>query len=56
MDMLDIVALCGLELVYDKVEDRYGRAAAWIVTILLAFVVLASMFAIGMAFFRWLYS
>jgi hypothetical protein len=32
MDMLDIVALLGLEWVFDKVEDRYGRAAAWIVT------------------------
>jgi len=56
MDMLDIAALCGLELVYDKVEDRYGRAAAWLVTIVLAFLVLAALFAFGVAFFQWLYS
>jgi Na+/melibiose symporter-like transporter len=30
--MLDILALTGLEWLYDRVEDRYGRAAAWLVT------------------------
>lgn len=28
--MLDIVALTGLEWLYDTVEDRYGTLAAWI--------------------------
>ena len=32
MDMLDVLALTGLEWLYDRVEDRYGRAAAWLVT------------------------
>ena len=56
MDMLDIVALSGLEWVYDKVDDRYGRAAAWVVTTVLAFSVLAAMVTVGVTFFRWLYS
>jgi Na+/melibiose symporter-like transporter len=30
--MLDFVAVAGLEWLYDRVEDRYGRAAAWLVT------------------------
>jgi len=33
--MLDIIALSGLDWVYDKVDDRFGQAAAWITTILL---------------------
>jgi len=56
MDMLDGLALCGLDWVYDKVEDRYGRAAAWIVTTVLAFSILAAMVTVGVTFFRWLYS
>ena len=32
MDMLDIFALSGLEWVYDKVQERFGRAAAFLVT------------------------
>ena len=31
MDMLDVFAIFGLDWVYDKVEDRYGRAAASVV-------------------------
>ena len=38
--MLDIFALSGLEWVYDRVEDRFGRAAAWVVTITLALAIL----------------
>lgn len=38
--MLDIFALFGLEWVYDRVEDRFGRGAAWFVTIALALAVL----------------
>jgi TRAP-type mannitol/chloroaromatic compound transport system permease small subunit len=46
MDMLDIVALCGLERVYDKTEDRFGRLAAWLVTTALAVSILAAIVAI----------
>ena len=38
--MLDIFALSGIEWVYDRVEDRFGRAAAWFVTMALALAVL----------------
>ena len=31
MDMLDLVAWMGLEWLYDSVEDRYGRAVAWLI-------------------------
>lgn len=45
MDMLDVVALCGLEWFYDKVEERYGRAAAWLATFTVAIAVLAAIVA-----------
>jgi hypothetical protein len=32
MEMLDILALTGLDRLYDRVEGRYGRTAAWLVT------------------------
>jgi Na+/melibiose symporter-like transporter len=32
MEMLDILALTGLDRLYDRVEDRYGRTAAWLLT------------------------
>ena len=38
--MLDIFALSALEWVYDGVEDRCGRAAAWVGTITLALAIL----------------
>lgn len=38
--MLDILALSGLEWVYDQVEGRFGRPAAWVITIALAFTIL----------------
>jgi hypothetical protein len=41
MDMLDIVAESGLEWIYDKVERRYGRAAAWLATLALAAAIVA---------------
>ena len=47
--MLDKVALCGLEWVYDKVEERYGRLAAWLVTISLAGAMLAVIVAVIVA-------
>ena len=46
--MLDIVALSGLDWVYDKVEKRYGRAAAWVVTIIAAVAFLVAMVALVM--------
>jgi hypothetical protein len=46
MDMLDIFALSGLEWVYDKVERRYGRPAAWFVTIMLTVGLVAAVIAI----------
>jgi hypothetical protein len=47
MDMPDLVAEGALRWVYDKVEARFGRAAAWLVTIALV----ASL--IGMAVAVW---
>jgi len=47
--MLDIVALTGVEWVYDLVEDRYGTAAAWVVTITLALTILGIAVAILVA-------
>jgi hypothetical protein len=47
MDMPDQVAEGAFRWVYDKVETRFGRAAAWLVTIALV----ASL--IGMAVAVW---
>jgi len=49
--MLDIAALMGLEWAYDLVEERYGRAAAWVVTITLAGAMIAALVAILVAIF-----
>jgi hypothetical protein len=49
MEMMDIVAWCGLEWVYDKVEHRYGRAAAWLVTLTLGVAFLAACVAVLVA-------
>jgi hypothetical protein len=49
--MLDIFAVSGLEWVYDKVEDRYGRAAALLVTTALAFAILGAALALILALF-----
>lgn len=49
--MLDIVTLTGLEWVYDKVEERHGRAAAWVATITLAVALLAALVAVLVAIF-----
>lgn len=40
MDLADIMALMGLEWVYDVVEDRWGRTAAALVTISLAITII----------------
>jgi Na+/melibiose symporter-like transporter len=39
--MLDIFVLFGLEWLSDKVEDRYGRRAAWI------FALMATLAVVG---------
>ena len=49
--MLDIAAEAGLEWVYDKVEERYGRAAAWVVTITLAGAMVAALVTLLVAIF-----
>ncbi|HUE80028.1 MAG TPA: hypothetical protein VMN38_10410 [Sphingomicrobium sp.] len=49
MDTLDIFALSGLEWVYDKVERRYGRVAAWLVTVALAGLFVAAIVALVVA-------
>ena len=47
--MLDIVALCGLEWLYDTVEERYGTVAAWLATIGLAALILGAVVAVVIA-------
>ena len=43
MDMADILALIGLEWLYDVVEARWGRGAAALVTIGLAIVFIGAL-------------
>jgi hypothetical protein len=50
--MLDVFAIFGLDWIYDKVEDRYGRAAAWIVTATLAVAIMVTGVALIASFFR----
>ena len=45
VDNLDIIALCGLGWVYDRVEDRYGQATAFVVTLVLGITILAILVA-----------
>ena len=47
--MLDIFGLSGLEWVYDRVEDLYGRLVAWVVTMILALATLAIAVAVVIA-------
>jgi hypothetical protein len=47
--MLDIFALSGLEWVYERVKGRFGRVAAWIVTMALVLAVLAIAAAVLLA-------
>lgn len=32
MEDFDLLAFAGLDWLYDRIEDRYGRGAAWLVT------------------------
>lgn len=52
MDMLDLIALTGLECLYDYVENRHGRATAWIVTLAAAASILGSLIWILMRVLR----
>ena len=45
LDGLDIVALCGLDWVYDRVESRYGRVVAFVAALTLGFAILAGLVA-----------
>ena len=49
--MLDVVALCGLEWLYDKVEERHGTVATWLVTIALAAIILGVVIVVIIAIF-----
>jgi hypothetical protein len=40
MDMSDIAFLAALEWIYDKVDDRFGKLAAWLVMLGLATIVI----------------
>jgi len=40
--MADLMALMGLEFLYDVLEERYGRLVASIVTLALALVILGA--------------
>ena len=42
MDMADLMALIGLEFLYDVLEERYGRLVASIVNLALALVILGA--------------
>ena len=46
LDLADIFALSGLGLLYDKIEARYGRLAAWLVTLAIALGIIATLIAI----------
>lgn len=45
--MADIMALLGLEFLYDVLEQRFGRSVASIVTLALALVLLGAVVWIG---------
>ena len=45
MDMADIGVLAALEWIYDKVEQRFGKLAAWVVTLGLTAVIVAAIAA-----------
>ena len=47
--MLDVFALSGLEWLYDRVDDRFGRVAAWVVTMVLALALLGIAVAVLIA-------
>ena len=47
MEMSDIFFVAALEWVHDKLEERFGRAVAWITTFLLSISSLAAIAAIA---------
>jgi Na+/melibiose symporter-like transporter len=38
--MIDILAFAGLDWLYDRIEGRYGRGVAWLVTFALGLSIL----------------
>ena len=52
MDTLDFFALSGLEWIYEKLEDRFGRAVAWVGTLVLALTLLGVGVAVLVAILR----
>ena len=52
LEMSDIFLEGVLGWIYDKLEDRFGRAVAWIVTFLLSISSLAALAAIAW-YFLW---
>ena len=45
MGMAHIVILGALEWIYDKVEERFGKFVAWLVTLSLTAVIVAAIVA-----------
>ena len=52
MDMADIGILAGLEWIYDRVEERFGKLAAWLVTLGLTSAIFAAIVAAVIYIFR----
>jgi predicted PurR-regulated permease PerM len=50
--MPDVLAVFALEWVYDRVEERYGRTAAWLATMALSLAVLGIAVAVLIALMR----
>lgn len=46
MNGLDLLELCGLGWLYDRVEDRFGDATAWLVTLAFAVALLTALVSI----------
>jgi hypothetical protein len=44
---MDWIAWTGLEWLYDEIEERFGVAAAWLVTIVVAGGIVAAVFKLG---------
>jgi|tagenome__1003787_1003787.scaffolds.fasta_scaffold20962538_3 hypothetical protein len=51
LETSDQLVLWGFERLFNWIEDRYGRLAAWLVTSALALGIVAAVFAILIAIF-----
>jgi hypothetical protein len=52
MDMADIGIFAVLEWIYDRVEQRFGKLAAWVVTLSLTAAIVAAIVAALTYIFR----